>query len=83
VYVDLIQRKARWKLVTVGERKKPSNGWRAAKLMQRRSAKTAKKPKKHRNRHKNNIAKHQNKNRDEGGRGRGKRTGDTRFKDIK
>jgi hypothetical protein len=52
VYVDPVQRRARWKLVAVGARKKLSNGPRATKLAQRRSAKIAKKLKKHRNRQK-------------------------------
>jgi hypothetical protein len=43
VYVDLVQRRARWKLVAVGARKKLSNGRRAAKPARRRSAETAKK----------------------------------------
>jgi hypothetical protein len=43
VYVDPVQRRARWKLVAVGARKKLNNGRRAAKLVQRRSAETAKK----------------------------------------
>jgi hypothetical protein len=63
VYVDLVQRRARWKLVAVGVRKKLNNGRRAAKLARRRSAKTAKKLKKHRNRQKNNTAKYQTKTR--------------------
>jgi hypothetical protein len=46
VYVDPIQRRARWKLVEVGARKKLSNGRRAAKLARRRSVETAKKLKK-------------------------------------
>jgi hypothetical protein len=61
VYVDPVQRRARWKLVVVGVQKKLRNGRRAAKLTQRRSAETAKKLKKHKNRQKSNIAKHQNK----------------------
>jgi hypothetical protein len=43
VYVDPVQRRARWKLVVVGARKKLSNGWRAAKLARKRSAETIKK----------------------------------------
>jgi hypothetical protein len=46
VYVDPVQRRARWKLVAVGARKKLNNGRRAAKLTRRRSAETAKKLKK-------------------------------------
>jgi hypothetical protein len=46
VYVDPVQRRARWKLVAVGARKKLNNGRRAAKLARRRSAETAKKLKK-------------------------------------
>jgi hypothetical protein len=46
VYVDPVQRRARWKLVVVGARKKLNNGRRAAKLERRRSAKTAKKTQK-------------------------------------
>jgi hypothetical protein len=46
VYVDPIQRRARWKLVEVGARKKLSNGRRAVKLARRRSVETAKKLKK-------------------------------------
>jgi hypothetical protein len=42
-----------------------------------------KKKKKHKNKQKNNTAKHQNKYRDEGGRGRGKETGGTKSRDIK
>jgi hypothetical protein len=61
VYVDPVQRRARWKLVAVGVRKKLSNGRRAAKLVRRRSVETVKKLKKHRNRQKNNTAKHQTK----------------------
>jgi hypothetical protein len=63
MYVDPVQRRARWKLVAVGARKKLNNGWRAAKLARRRSAETAKKLKKHRNRQKNNTAKYQTKTR--------------------
>jgi Cdc6-like AAA superfamily ATPase len=63
VYVDPVQRRARWKLVAVGARKKLNNGRRAAKLAQRRSAETAKKLKKHRNRQKSNTAKYQTKTR--------------------
>jgi hypothetical protein len=61
VYVDPVQRRAQWKLIAVGVQKKLRNGWRAAKPAQRRSAETAKKLKKHRNRQKSNTAKHQNK----------------------
>jgi hypothetical protein len=61
VYVDPVQRRARWKLVTVGVQKKLMNGRRAAKPARRRTAKTVKKLKKHRNRQKSNIAKHKNK----------------------
>jgi Flp pilus assembly protein TadG len=61
VYVDPVQRRARWKLVAVGARKKLNNGRRAAKLARRRSAETAKKLKKHRNKQKSNIAKYQTK----------------------
>jgi hypothetical protein len=61
VYVDPVQRRARWKLVAVGVQKKLRNGRRAAKPALRRSAETAKKLKKHKNRQKSNIAKHQNK----------------------
>jgi hypothetical protein len=43
VYVDPVQRRAQWKLVAVGTRKKLSNGRRAAKPTRRRSTKTAKK----------------------------------------
>jgi hypothetical protein len=43
--------------------------------MWRRSAKTAKKQKKHRNRQKSNTTKHQNKYQDGGGGGRGKGMG--------
>jgi hypothetical protein len=46
VYVDPVQRRAQWKLVAVGARKKINNGRRAAKLARRRSAETAKKLKK-------------------------------------
>jgi hypothetical protein len=52
VYVDLVQRRARWKLVAVGARKKLSNGRRAMKPTRRRSAEIAKKLKKHRKRQK-------------------------------
>jgi hypothetical protein len=62
VYVDPVQRRARWKLVAVGVQKKLKNGRRATKPTWRRSAETAKKLKKHINRQKSNIAKHQNKN---------------------
>jgi hypothetical protein len=61
MYVDPVQRRVRWKLVAVGARKKLSNGRRAAKLVRRRLAETAKKIKKHRNRQKSNTAKHQTK----------------------
>jgi hypothetical protein len=60
VYVDPVQKRARWKLVAVGARKKLNNGWRAAKLTRRRSAKTAKK---HKNRQKSNTTKYQTKTR--------------------
>ena len=40
VYIDPVQRRARWKLVVVRVRKKPSSGWRAAKLAWRRSTET-------------------------------------------
>jgi hypothetical protein len=46
VYADPVQRRALWKLVVVGARKKPSNGRKAVKPVQRRSAETAKKKKK-------------------------------------
>jgi hypothetical protein len=45
----------------MGAQKKLSNGRRAAKQARRRSAETAKKLKKHRNRQKSNTAKHQTK----------------------
>jgi hypothetical protein len=45
----------------VGAQKKPSSGLRAAKPTRRRSAETAKNPKKHKNRQKSNTTKHQNK----------------------
>jgi hypothetical protein len=61
VYVDPVQRRARWKLVVVGVQKKLRNGRRAAKPARRRSAETAKKLKKRKNRQKSNIVKHQNK----------------------
>jgi hypothetical protein len=60
VYVDPVQRRARWKLVVVGARKKLNNGRRAAKLTRRRSKKTAKK---HRNIQKSNTTKYQTKTR--------------------
>jgi hypothetical protein len=66
VYVDPVQRRARWKLVAVGAQKKLSNERRTTKPARRRSAETAKKLKKHKNRQKSNTAKHQNKNRDGG-----------------
>jgi hypothetical protein len=70
VYVDPVQRRARWKLVAVGVQKKLSNGRRVAKLARRRSAETVKKLKEtqkltkkktQKNRQKSNIAKHQTK----------------------
>jgi hypothetical protein len=64
MYVDPVQRRARWKLVAMGARKKPSNGRRAAKSVWRRSVKTTKK---HRNKQKSNTAKHQKQNWDGGG----------------
>jgi hypothetical protein len=60
VYVDPVQRRARWKLVAVGARKKLNNGRRAAKLAWRRSTETAKK---YRNKRKSNTAKYQTKTR--------------------
>jgi hypothetical protein len=47
VYIDPVQRRARWKLIAVGVRKKPINGRRATNLARRKSAETAKKLKKH------------------------------------
>jgi hypothetical protein len=52
VYVDPIQRIARWKLVAMRARKKLSNGQRAMKPARKRSAETVKKLKKHRNKQK-------------------------------
>jgi hypothetical protein len=69
MYVDPVQRRARCKLIVVGARKKLSNGRKAAKPARRRSAETVKKLKKHINRQKSNLAKHQNKNWDGGGGG--------------
>jgi hypothetical protein len=46
VYVDPVQRRVRWKLVTVGARKKLSNGRRVEKPAWRKSVETAKKTQK-------------------------------------
>jgi hypothetical protein len=66
-----------------GREKSSAMDWRAAKLVRRRSAETTKKLKKHINKQKSNTAKHQNKNRDEGGEEMRKRDGGTGSRDIK
>jgi hypothetical protein len=52
VYIDPVQRRAQWKLIAVGVRRKLNNGWSATKPARRRSTETAKKLKKHINRQK-------------------------------
>jgi hypothetical protein len=83
VYVDPVQRRARWKLVAVGARKKLNNGQRAVKLAQRRSAETAKKLKKNTETDRKVIQQNTKQKLEWRRRGMRKRDGGTGSRDIK